>query len=62
MQIGDGYSASLQNGLTIQIVLLLYNGGLKFFKNGNQLRAEVHLSPLAPWGDDINFGSDLFEI
>jgi hypothetical protein len=62
MKIGDGYYASLDKGIQIQCVLVLYNGGIKFFRSGNKLRVEVHLSPVLPWGSDINEGADLFDI
>ncbi|KAK4458513.1 hypothetical protein QBC42DRAFT_210150 [Cladorrhinum samala] len=53
-QIGDGYAASLKHGLTIQLVLALYNGSLRFNKEGNSIKAYLHLKPLLPWGDEIN--------
>ncbi|MCJ1323261.1 hypothetical protein MMC15_008615 [Xylographa vitiligo] len=54
-QIGDGYSAGIDTGLGIQLVLAVYNGSLRFNKVGNELKAYLHLKPLLPWGDALNY-------
>jgi hypothetical protein len=53
-KIGDGYSASLDNGIQIQLVLAVYNGSIRVFRSGNQIKVGVHLKPLLPWGNDVN--------
>lgn len=53
-KIGDGYSASLNDGLQIQLVLAVYNGSIRFFRSGDQIKVAVHLKPLLPWGSDVN--------
>lgn len=54
-QIGDGYAAGLDTGLQIQLALAVYNGSLRFNKVGNELKVYLHLKPLLPWGDSINY-------
>jgi hypothetical protein len=62
MQIGDGYKAGLSSGLQIQLVLVAYNGSVRFFAEGGTLKCQLHLSPLLPWGDDVNFTGDVMSI
>jgi len=60
--IGDGYAAGIDTGLQIQCVLVAYNGSLRFNKVGNDIKAYLHLKPLLPWADDINYEATVLTI
>ncbi|KAG4418997.1 hypothetical protein IFR04_007858 [Cadophora malorum] len=59
IQIGDGYKAGISSGLQIQLVLALYNGSVRFWVENSVLKMHLHLKPLIPWGDDVNFDGDI---
>ncbi|KAL6704372.1 hypothetical protein ACN47E_008328 [Coniothyrium glycines] len=59
-QIGDGWKAGFSSGLQIQLVLAVYNGSVRFYVEGQTLLMNLHLKPLLPWGDSVNYTGQIF--
>jgi len=61
-RVGDGQVVNVGTLLWLDLHLMSWNGDVKFSKVGNEIKANLHLSPVSNFlqGPDVNFEGTIF--